>query len=98
MVFLTHLGALRVASIEAHSRTAPKVGQSKVDSAVTAVGCAEEREQCLILADWQQLSSADLPALRRVAEGDCHYLSEKRFACHLYCPFLTLARGKPRRV
>src|SRR5438552_142278 len=56
-----------------------QVRQAEVDAAVSAIGGAEQREERLILIDWQELAIAHRPALRRKVEGHTFQFREEWF-------------------
>ena len=57
-----------VANVDWHA--ALQVGKSEIDSPVTAIGRSQDREQCLVLVDGQQLSVAECPSLWREVPAD----------------------------
>src|SRR5258708_8798361 len=58
-------------------RTALQVGQGKRGLPITAISGAENREQCLILVDGQQLAVTKSPSLRREIPTDDLDFSQK---------------------
>src|SRR5258705_3471850 len=55
---------------EAQSQSTAQVGQIECGLAIAAKGRSEEREECLVLVDWQGLPRAQRPSARCEIEAE----------------------------
>src|SRR4051812_10485418 len=68
-----------------NGRCTLQIGQGKGCSAVAAVVCAEEREQCRILTDRKKLAIAKCPTPRREVAGEYANLSKEWIHVNASC-------------
>jgi hypothetical protein len=66
-----------LAHVDGYSPT--KIGERKSGLPVTAVSCAQQRKERLILVDWEKLTITLRPALRREIESHDPNFAKKRF-------------------
>src|SRR5687768_15771926 len=56
-----------------------QIGQRKIRLPVPSIGCSQQREQSLVLINWQQLPVAESPTFRREVEAKDPDFGQKRF-------------------
>src|SRR6202042_1951438 len=55
-----------------------KVGESEGADTVSPIDCPDQRIQCLVITDRNDLTLADIPACRPKIETDCPHLANER--------------------